>query len=115
VRFFYLVWWLIIIIAKKKKKKKQHPFVNIVQLHDYLTKDSKRRYIVRMSDAVFGCFLTFGDNDLKHVRKQDVEEMVSNLEVLTREVVQEKGDEMCERFCLEFSLKCFVCPILEKR
>jgi hypothetical protein len=68
-----------------------------------------------MAEVVFACFLAFGDNDVKQVRKQDVEEMISNMEVLTRGVIQEKGDEMCERFCLEFSLKCFVCPILEKR
>jgi hypothetical protein len=59
--------------------------------------------------------MLFNEEELKPVRKQDVEEIVKKVESLLKDLDPINGAEKCENFCLEFSLKCFRSTQIEKR
>lgn len=80
-----------------------------------MSSNSKKTYLRRLSELVFQYLLQVSEEELKSIRKQDIEEVVNNIEILLRELSFSQVYELSERFSLEFSLKCFTSPWLEKR
>lgn len=70
----------------------------------------------RPLDNVFETMLGLSDDELRPVLKEDVEEIVREMENLFRDYVpHDEVPKRCEKFCLDFALKCFQSSNLQKR
>jgi hypothetical protein len=65
--------------------------------------------------VVFAIMLGLSDEELRSVKKEDVEEIVRHFESIIKEYAFAETYEKTERFCLAFALKCFRSTNLEKR
>lgn len=59
--------------------------------------------------------LDLTEEELRSIKKDDVDEIVRDLEALIKEYDQANACEKREKFCLAFALKCFRSTNLEKR
>lgn len=72
---------------------------------------------VDMQKSVFDLLLGLSDDELRPVKKDDIEGIVQSMELLMRHSVlnDQNGEQQHEIFCLDFALKCFKSPMIEKR
>lgn len=72
---------------------------------------------VDMQKSVFDLLLTLSDDELRPVKKDDIETIVQSMETLMRHccLSEQNGEQQHEVFCLDFALKCFKSPMIEKR
>lgn len=70
-----------------------------------------------MQKSAFELLLGLSDDELRPVKKDDIEAIVQSMETLMRHSVlnEQNGEQQHEIFCLDFALKCFKSPMIEKR
>ncbi len=89
----------------------------IVQLKDLFTTSVAETLVPDLQQAIFAVLLTLSDNELRALEKTDFEEITRMLQALLEKSSSFtlKIAELMERFYLDFALKCFKSPLLEKR
>lgn len=83
----------------------------------FLKMDARERYMIALKNALLeDRFLNLSEEELKLVKKTDIEELVNIFEDSLRSMMkQEDVNRTSEIFCLEFSHKCFKSNLIEKR
>lgn len=83
---------------------------------EFLIRAVKKELIAVFQPTVFSLMLGLNDNELRPVKKDDVGEIVRRMsEILSDYSYTSNVHELCEKFSLEFALKCFRSSNLEKR
>jgi hypothetical protein len=73
-------------------------------------------YLPAFQDAIFKCYLSMNEDELKQVKKSDIEDLINSLEMILPNLLRpEEIAKRCEGFCLDFSIKCFRTTLIEKR
>ncbi|KAL6077589.1 USP domain-containing protein [Balamuthia mandrillaris] len=80
----------------------------------FLIPDLKKKFYPEL-EMVLQMLINLSPEELKSVGKKDVEDIVRYMEGLMKEYAGAGAYEFCERFCLEFALKCFHSQNLPKR
>ena len=88
-----------------------------LQLREHLLPTVRDVLFVDMQKSVFELLLGLSDDELRPVKKDDIEAIVQSMETLMRHSVlnEQNGEQQHEIFCLDFALKCFKSPMIEKR
>lgn len=85
-------------------------------MKDVLKSEIAASYLSAFQDAIFKTYLSMNEEELKQVKKSDIEDLINTLELLLPNII--RPDELarkCESFCLDFSIKCFRTTLIEKR
>lgn len=82
----------------------------------FLKADIRERYLISLKDSLLDCFMNLTEEELKQVKKTDIEDLVNVLEDSLRSIMkQDEVHRISEVFCLDFSNKCFKSNLIEKR
>eukprot|EP01087_Luapelamoeba_hula_P010523 TRINITY_DN2786_c0_g2_i1.p2 TRINITY_DN2786_c0_g2~~TRINITY_DN2786_c0_g2_i1.p2 ORF type:complete len:2352 (-),score=229.36 TRINITY_DN2786_c0_g2_i1:29-7084(-) len=84
------------------------------KIKGFLIPEIQRRWLPHL-EIVFDTLRELPEEELRQVRKEDVEEIVRHMEGIIKEYAGPAAYEKCERFSLEFALKCFRSSNLERR
>lgn len=81
------------------------------------TTEAIETLIPELQKALFTILLNLTDNELRGLEKTDFEEITRMLQALLEKITSFslKVAELMEKFYLDFALKCFKSPLLEKR
>src|SRR5690348_5251023 len=83
-------------------------------MREFLIPELQKQYLPQL-EAVFEMLNNLSEEELRPVKKEDIEEIVRNMESIIKEYAYTEAFEKCEKFCLSFALKCFRSANLEKR
>ncbi len=83
-------------------------------MREFLIPSLQKEFLPQL-EVIFTIMLGLGDEELRTVKKEDVEEIVRHFEAILKEYAYTETWEKSERFCLAFALKCFRSTNLEKR
>ncbi|ELR25257.1 uncharacterized protein ACA1_290210 [Acanthamoeba castellanii str. Neff] len=83
-------------------------------MREFLIPSLQKAFLPQL-EVIFTIMLGLGDEELRTVKKEDVEEIVRHFEAILKEYAYTETWEKSERFCLAFALKCFRSTNLEKR
>jgi hypothetical protein len=84
------------------------------QMREFLIPGLQKDYLPQL-EICFSIMLGLGEEELRNVKKEDVEEIVRHFESIIKEYAYSETWEKTEKFCLAFALKCFRSTNLEKR
>jgi hypothetical protein len=79
--------------------------------------DVKEDICPELQQCTFSILLNLTESELRALEKTDFEEITKLLQLVLEKTGSYEGKvhELMERFCLDFALKCFKSPLLEKR
>jgi len=83
---------------------------------DSLVRSQQKLYVTQLEKRTLETLINLTEEELKPIRKSDIEDIVNSLEVLLADVISaDDAAERLEKFCLDFSLKCIRSSLVEKR
>lgn len=106
---------------EKKKPSPLHPITIAMKVFYYLKEilisEIKSKYIPTFQTAVFDALENLTEDDLRPIRKEEIEELIRHCKSFGECVEEGKKKlfEKCEMRTLDFGLKCLNTNLLEKR
>lgn len=88
--------------------------LSCLQMRPFLLMGIQQRWFPEL-ERTFTILEEIQEEELKHVRKEDVEDTLKNMESLMKVYKGVAAYEKSEKFFLSFALRCFKCSNLEKR